>query len=181
LFGGSDQIKKPGGDYNTAIGYYAGRQLVSGSYNIIIGAGAQAPIQDGDSQIAIGTEYETMYIRGGHNWRFYDQSAYPNGITVDTTLTFPFAQVYPIFTPSTTTDITITLPTPTQNMTGAHFVFKKVGSSSNMTVTFNVSGGTIGIIPFNATTQPLSVTMQPGQFQSEFICNGFIYYQMFTM
>jgi hypothetical protein len=67
-------------------------------------------------------------------------------------------------------------------MAGAHCVFKKVGTiTSGITVTFKVIGGATGIIPYNATNQPAEVYIQFNQFQSEFICNGSIYYQMFTM
>lgn len=113
----------------------------------------------------------TMIINSGHNWRIYAPST---GITASITLSFPFYQVYPI---NTTTPITITLPTITSAMVGAHFSFKKVLNSP--TITFNiVSGG--GFMPFNGLSVVASVIMTSAQYQTEFLCNGGIYYQVNT-
>lgn len=112
----------------------------------------------------------TMIINSGHNWRFYLPST---GITASITLSFPFYQIYPIVV---NTPITITLPTPTSAMIGAHLYFKKV--LFNSVITFNVVSGTI--IPFNGFTGAGSVTMSTTQFQTEFYCNGAIYYQVNT-
>jgi hypothetical protein len=160
----------PTGSNNTAIGGTAGNLLQSGSSNIIIGSNAQVPNQSGNNQIAIGTSAETMYIQGGHNWRISP------GIALNTTLSFPFYQVYPV----TTGPITITLPTPTASMTGAHFVFKKIfapGPDADITI---FSGS--GIVLYNGNSfLANNAYIAIGQFQSEFICSGSVYYQMFTM
>ena len=113
----------------------------------------------------------TMIIQGGHNWRVYSPAL---GITSSITLSYPFYQVYPI---NTASPITITLPTITSAMVGAHFSFKKVLNSP--VITFNiVSGG--GFMPFNSLSVVASVTMSTNQVQTEFICNGGIYYQVNT-
>jgi hypothetical protein len=161
----------PTGSSNTAIGIRSGTLLQSGSSNIIIGADSQVPNQNGSHQIVIGTAAETMYIQGGHNWRI------STAISTTTGITFPFYQVYPV----TVAPITITLPNPTANMAGAHFVFKKILTvgSPDAAITISCSGF---IVPYNGDSLPVATaTIAVGQFQSEFICTGSVYYQMFTM
>ena len=115
------------------------------------------------------TMFGDVICKGGHNWNFYSPST---GITASITLTYPFYQIYAIVS---ATAITITLPTATTAMLGAHFLFKKV--ISNALITFNVVGGASAIIAFNGLSPVASVTMTTAQFQSEFVCNGAIYYQ----
>ena len=52
---------------NTFLGSYAGRNLVSGCCNIVIGCGAQVPLPNEDKQLAIGIA-DNNWIYGNANW-----------------------------------------------------------------------------------------------------------------
>ena len=157
-------------DGNTFLGMYADLNSNS-SYQFSTAIGYSAKIT-ASNQIALGTGTETIVVQGGHNWRYFDNSG--RGIYADISLNFPFYQVYPIYTQVATSTITIQLPTPTSQMTGAHFLFKKVSScNSNPSVTIKANS----IVPYNSITQVTSVTITNTQYQSEIVCNGAIYYQ----
>ena len=52
---------------NTFLGSYAGRNLVAGCCNIVIGCGAQVPLPNEDKQLAIGIA-DNNWIYGNANW-----------------------------------------------------------------------------------------------------------------
>jgi hypothetical protein len=156
------------GSNNTFIGSNAGQTVTTGANNICIGRDAAVPTITASNQIAIGTTAETMLIQGGHNWRFFT-----SGISANITLTFPFHQIYPIISGP----LTITLPLATSAMIGAHFVFRKVIANAVITIS---STGSPAIVPYNGLTAVASVTMTTNQFETEFLCNGAVYYQVNT-
>ena len=68
----------PGQNSNTALGYFAGRDLDSGTENIIIGAGAQASTTDTSNEITFGDT-------GNKSFRIPGSSFYINGGSEGTT------------------------------------------------------------------------------------------------
>ena len=148
---------------NTFVGDAAGG-VTTGSNNICIGYNSQVPTVASSNQIAIGTAAETMYVRGGFNWRVGTQ------ITASINLSaVVLAQFYTVAMAAATQ--TITLPNPTTAAyLGATVTFKR---KTNTTV-FSIAAA--GVTPFllissiTLTTSPISIAATV--FQVDMICDG---------
>lgn len=159
------------GTNNTCIGSNAGDNITTGGSNICIGSFSTVPTATANGQIAIGTPSDTMYIRGGLNWSMYNPAV---GINANITLTFPFYQLYVIVAGP----LTITLPIATVAMRGAHLIFKRI--LVNQVITFNITGGGASIIRWDGITGATTALLSATQRQTQFSCNGSIWYQLFT-
>lgn len=127
------------GKYNTAVGYFSGG---NGNYSYSTAIGYDANIT-GNNQIVLGTDSETLYIKGGLTYMCEE-------ITVaNTTLTFPLKQYYFVSTLNGTTNITLPLLDNTKN--GITVTFRRYSinsadinikvSGTNLIVSHNSIGG----------------------------------------
>jgi hypothetical protein len=151
------------GSNNVAIGKDAGN-TVTGSNNICIGQNAQVPTAANSNQIAIGTASDTIYIRGGFNWRVGTQ------ITSSTTLVSTvLAQFYTVA--MTAAGQTITLPNPANGeYLGARITFKR---KTNTTVFTLTSTGGAGFVPIGSITLSASPhSVAAGVYQVDLVCDG---------
>ena len=151
------------GNNNSIYGLQAGDNI-TGSNNICIGSGSAVPVAGGSNQIAIGTINETMYIRGGFNWRVGTQII----ATIDLSATI-LAQFYTVA--MTAASQTITLPNPTgAAYLGARVTFKR----KTNTTAFNLaSAGSVGFVPIVSITVSASpISIGTGVFQVDLICDG---------
>ena len=151
------------GANNTCIGTNSGDNITTGSSNITIGNLATVPTATSSNQIAIGTSSDTMFIRGGFNWRVGAD------ITASITLTAPLAQYYSVTISAAAQ--TITLPAPNNTtLLGQRIMFKRKTNNVQFTIT-SVGGGLV-FIPVNnitlGTTQVVTTTV----FQIELVCDG---------
>ena len=175
VFSGDSMTGAAGG--NTLLGYEAGAGIVTGSNNTIIGSqagtsitgqtnicigqGATVPVVANSNQIALGTSAETMFIRGGFNWRV--------GATIvgTTTLGSPLSQLYPV-SMGTASQI-ITLPATTQAHIGAYIIFKRKAN----TTAFTINGGASTIVPINSiSTASATLAVGTALFQVEMVFDG---------
>lgn len=159
---------------NTFVGKNAGNLVTSGGTNICIGYNAQVPIATASNQIAIGTSAETMYIQGGHSWKF------GGIITTTTTLTAPLSQFYII---QCTANSTIKLPIISQYLIGAHVSFKRYANSSGDAIgriTFQQSDSANVMITYNSSVKSTAAYLETTQFQCSFIWDGYLWLQYNT-
>lgn len=151
------------GSNNTVIGISAA-PLMTGSFNIVIGSAAEVHNIGNSNQISIGTATETMFIRGGFNWRIGTQ------ITTTTSLVGTvLAQFYSVAMSAASQ--TITLPTPTGvAYRGARVTFKRKIN----TTAFNLaSGGTTPFVLINSITLTASpITIAATVFQVDLVTDG---------
>jgi len=148
---------------NTVIGNSAAATM-TGSSNIVIGATAEVYNVGNSNQITIGTATETMFIRGGFNWRIGTQIIATISL-VGTVL----AQFYSVAMSAASQ--TITLPTPTGvAYRGAVVTFKRKIN----TTAFNLaSGGTTPFVLINSITPTASpITIAATVFQVDLVSDG---------
>lgn len=149
---------------NTVIGLQAG-DLMTGSFNTVIGSGADVPTAAGSNQIAIGTITETMFLQGQLNYRI--GTAIAAAVTLPTAGT-TLAQFYSF---SAGTAYTITLPVPTlAAYRGATVTFKRKTNNTNI-ITFAAGAGT-PFVPIAATAAAATIALATGVYQVTFICDG---------
>jgi hypothetical protein len=139
-----------------------------GSNNILLGNGATLPVPSGSDQIVLGTDKSSLLIQGSLNYNV--DSSPITGIKI---LVNPLAQFYKI---EPTTDFTITLPAAAPSNKGVTVIFRR--TNSNMaTVTFDSNGG--GVYPFNNVAAG-TTTLSNSQYQTQFVCNGNAWYQIYA-
>jgi hypothetical protein len=127
------------GNNNSVFGNTAGDNI-TGSDNICIGYLSTVPTAAGNNQIAIGRASETMYIRGGFNWRV---GAQITNSTNGNLATAVLAQFYTVAMSAASQ--TITLPNPTNAAyLGAYIMLKRRSNNTAFTLT---STGGAGFIP----------------------------------
>lgn len=148
---------------NTLVGDSAGSSA-TGNNNVCIGYNSQVPTAASSNQIAIGTATETMYIRGGFNYRVGTQ------ITASINLSaVVLAQFYTVAMAAASQ--TITLPNPT---TAAYLGAKVIFKRKTNTTAFNLAAG--GTTPFlligSITLTASPVTFATTTFQAELVCDG---------
>ena len=150
---------------NTLLGDSAGSSA-TGNNNICIGYNSQVPTAANSNQIAIGTASETMYVRGGFNWRIGTQITNSTNGNLSTAV---LAQFYTVA--MTAASQTITLPNPTTAVyLGARITFKR---KTNATVfTFTAAGTTpfLGVGGFAPQASPISIAATV--FQVDMVCDG---------
>jgi hypothetical protein len=151
------------GANNTCLGTNSGDNITTGSSNITIGNLATVPTATNSNQIAIGTSSDTMYIRGGFNWRVGAD------ITASITLTAPLAQYYSVTISAAAQ--TITLPAPNNTtLLGQTIIFKR--KSNNVQFTITSVGGGLVFTPYNNITLGTTQVVTTAVFQIELICDG---------
>jgi len=150
---------------NTFIGDAAGG-TTTGSSNICIGYNSQVPTVANSNQIAIGTVAETMYIRGGFNYRVGTQIT---STATGNLATAVLAQFYTVA--MTAAAQTIALPNPTTAAyLGAKVIFKRKTNTTVFTIT---STGGAGFVPIGSITLSASpISIAATVFQVELVCDG---------
>lgn len=150
------------GTNNTCLGYGAGINITTGGSNIMIGQGASGSAT-AQNQIHIGTATETMYIRGGFNWRT------GTIVTSINLSTGTLAQFYTVA--MTSASQTITLPNPTTAAyLGATITFKR---KTNTTAFNFAAAGTTPFLGLSTITPVASpTTIGTAQFQVDMVCDG---------
>lgn len=151
------------GANNTCLGTNSGDNITTGSSNICIGNLSTVPTATSSNQIAIGTSSDTMYIRGGFNWRVGAD------ITASITLTAPLAQYYSVTISAAAQ--TITLPNPNNTtLLGQRVMFKRKTNNVQFTIT-SVGGGFV-FTPVNNITLGTTQVVNTTVFQIELVCDG---------
>lgn len=141
---------------------------VGGNNNILLGTGAELPEQSGSNQIVLGTSASSLLIQGSLNYHVRDLS-----IVGSENLEQPPAQFYKIsLLPSTL--ITITLPAANLNK-GVTIIFRRTNNIMEL-VTFAASSG--AVYPFNSMSG--AVTLGTEQYQTQFVCDGSSWYQIYA-
>jgi len=150
---------------NTFVGDSAGASA-TGNNNICIGYNSQVPTAASNNQIAIGTASETMYVRGGFNWRV---GAQITSTATGNLATAVLAQFYTVA--MSTTGQTIALPNPaTAAYLGARVTFKRKTNTTVFTIT---STGGAGFVPIASTTLSASpISIAATVFQVDLVCDG---------
>jgi hypothetical protein len=153
------------GTDNVIIGFNAAASLTTGSNNIVIGSGANV-LAAAANQIAIGTATETMFIKGGFNWRVGSQIT---STATGNLATAVLAQFYTVAMSAAAQ--TIALPNPTgAAYLGARVTFKR---KTNTTVFTLTSTGGAGFVPIGSITLSASPhSVAAGIFQVDLVCDG---------
>jgi hypothetical protein len=146
---------------SVGIGFNAG-QNITGSNNICIGANSTVPVLTASNQIAIGTSSDTMYIRGGFNWRVGTL------ITASITVSAPLAQLYPVAMASSSRIITLPAPNNT-NLLGAYVSFKRKTNTTAFTFGSTITSSFISVGSITAVS---TISMGTGLFQCNMVCDG---------
>ena len=151
---------------NTLIGWGAGGSITTGANNICIGALSAPSSATAQNEINIGSASETMFIKGGLNFKVGTQiTNSTNGNLVGLVL----AQFYTVA--MTAASQTITLPNPTTAAyLGARVTFKR---KTNTTVfTFTAAGTTpfLGVATITPSASPTSIAATI--FQVDMVCDG---------
>lgn len=155
---------------NVVIGSRAGAALTS-SGCVVIGAGAATIPAAGANQIILGTANSALYVQGSLNYRW------GTPITADITLPSPIAQLYLIGNAATA--FSITLPSVAlQHSVGAVVTFRRTGSSPQKVTFLPTAGDTL--YPDHSTIAVASVEFGTNLMQTQFICNGAAWYQIFA-
>lgn len=153
---------------------YTIMSTVGGNNNILLGTGAELPAQSGSNQIVLGTADSSLLIQGSLNYHVGNTivgQATPN----DTfTLSPPLAQFYLI--DSTVDPFNIRMPSVSTSK-GAVVTFRRTGETQNP-VYFQRTGSD-PIYPDHSTTSGTSVTFDTNKRQTQFICDGDAWYQLF--
>ncbi|NBQ70323.1 MAG: hypothetical protein EBU46_16415 [Nitrosomonadaceae bacterium] len=169
---------------NVVVGPYAATNLAAGYDNVAIGAGAMAAAADADanSNVVIGSRAGAaltssgcvviaLYVQGSLNYRW------GTPITADITLPSPIAQLYLIGNAATA--FSITLPSVAlQHSVGAVVTFRRTGSSPQKVTFLPTAGDTL--YPDHSTIAVASVEFGTNLMQTQFICNGAAWYQIFA-
>ena len=141
---------------------------VGGNNNILLGTGAVLPAPSGSNQIVLGTAYSSLLIQGSLN---YHVGYLP--ITTTSPLDTTPAQFYKIAPPDATA-ITITLPATSTNK-GVTVIFRR--TTTNMAIVeFNASSGSV--YPVNGMSG--TVSLGNTQYQTQFVCDGSAWYQIYA-
>ena len=139
----------------------------------MIGAGAATNPAAGANQIVLGTANSSLYVQGSLN---YHVGATIVGAPPDVYgLASPLAQFYLI--DSTANAFSIRMPS-VQSSKGAVVTFRRTGTSTPHDVTFQQTGSD-PIYPDNSTTSGTSVIFVANKNQTQFICDGDAWYQLF--
>ena len=138
---------------------------VGGNNNILLGTSAQLPNPASSNQIVLGTANSSLLIQGSLNYRV------GTDITITKVLDTTPAQFYKIL-PSA--PITITLPAANLNI-GVTIIFRRTNANMSL-VTFDASSG--NVYPFNGISSP--VTLGITQYQTQFVCDGSTWYQIYA-
>jgi hypothetical protein len=150
------------GQNNSCYGINSGDNITTGSNNICIGVNATVPTATASNQISIGTTSETMYIRGGFNWRVGTQ------ITANITLTAPLAQFYTVAMAAATQ--TITLPAPNNTtLLGQTIIFKRKTNTTAFTL---AAGAGTPFIPIASIAAAATIAVGTTVFQVMLVCDG---------
>lgn len=150
---------------NTIMGIEAGDNI-TGNYNICIGSGSSVPTAGNSNQIAIGTATETMFIRGGFNWRFggvitNSTNGNLSGVTM--------GQYYTVTMSAASQTITLPNPAAAGNL-GRTVTFKRKQNTTAFTLT---STGGAGFLPINSITLSASPhSVGTGVFQVTLVADG---------
>ena len=140
---------------------------VGGNNNILLGTGAVLPEVTRSNQIVLGTGASSLLIQGSLN---YHVGA---NITVTSALDTTPAQFYKIAPPDATA-ITITLPATSTNK-GVTVIFRR--TTTNMAIVeFNASSGSV--YPVNGMSG--TVALGNTQYQTQFVCDGSAWYQIYA-
>jgi hypothetical protein len=143
---------------------------VEGNNNIILGTGAELPAQNGSNQIVLGTSASSLLIQGSLNYHVEDSL-----ITGNKNLGQPPAQFYKI-SPLDSTEFTITLPAANLNK-GVTVIFRR--TIFNMALVIFASGGNVyRVNSFDRNIALLNTS--PYQFQTQFVCDGDAWYQIYA-
>ena len=140
---------------------------VGGNNNILLGTGAELPETSGSNQIVLGTDESSLLIQGSLN---YHVGA---NITVTSALDTTPAQFY-LIAPPDATAIIITLPAASINK-GVTVIFRRNNNANMALVTFVASSS---VYPFNGTSGV--VTLGNTQYQTQFVCDGSAWYQIYA-
>ena len=144
---------------------------VGGNNNILLGTGAELPDSAGANQIVLGTDKSSLLIQGSLNYRVGDS------ITSDKALEQPPAQFY-LIEPPTTTYITITITLPAANLNKGVTVIFRRNNGNPATVVFASESN---VYPFNGFGQgTVSLSINPPQIQTQFVCDGSAWYQIYA-
>lgn len=144
---------------------------VGGNNNILLGNGAELPDQTRSNQIVLGTSASSLLIQGSLNYRVGDP------IKLTKNLEQPPAQFYLIEPQgSSYSIITITLPAANLNK-GVTVIFRR-NNGNPATVEF-ASGG--DVYPVNGLTPGTALlSLNPFQFQTQFVSSGDAWYQIYA-
>jgi hypothetical protein len=147
----------------------------TGSGCIIIGTSAASINAAGAGQIILGDINSALYIQGSLNYRWGAT------ITGSITLFAPIAQLYLVGDATQPAPIVITLPSVAYaHSIGAMVTFRRTGSNPK-TVNFQVVSDET-LYPDHSTTAQGGhpIVFNTSQMQTQFICNGAAWYQIFT-
>lgn len=150
------------GTNNTCIGSNAGDNITTGSSNICIGSFSTVPTATANGQIAIGTPSDTMYIRGGFNWRNGSQ------ITATTSLSIPLPQFVTVNMGAASQTITIPVPNNT-TLLGQTIIFKRKGNTTAFTI---AAGAGTPFLPITTITPVATLVIGTTVFQVMLVCDG---------
>jgi hypothetical protein len=154
-----------GANDNTFVGDAAGG-TTTGSSNICIGYNSQVPTVANSNQIAIGTVAETMYVRGGFNWRV---GAQITSTATGNLATAVLAQFYTVAMSAAAQ--TIALPNPTTAAyLGARVTFKRKTNTTVFTITSTGGAGFVPIGSIALSASPISIAATV--FQVDLVCDG---------
>jgi hypothetical protein len=153
------------GSLNTCVGINAGDNITTGSNNICIGNNSAVPTATASNQIAIGTASETLYVRGGFNWRIGSQIT---STATGNLAAVVLAQFYTVAMSSA--GQTITLPGPaTAGYLGARVTFKRKTNTTAFTL---AAGAGTPFIPIAAVAASATITVSSSIFQVDLVCDG---------
>lgn len=153
------------GSSNTCVGKNSGSNITSGSNNTCIGKNATVPTAAGSNQVGIGSTSDTIFIRGGLNFRI--GTLITNNITLPTG-GLPLAQHYPVA--MSAASCIITLPAPGGvAVLGAVVSFKRRTNTTAFTIE---AGAGTPFLPTNSIIGSANYAFGVGAFQVSFICDG---------
>lgn len=150
---------------NTCIGRNAGSAITTGFLNTCIGQLSSVPSATGNNQIGIGSTSDTIYIRGGFNFRI--GTLITNNITLPTA-SLPLAQHYPVA--MSAASLTITLPVPTDPIyLGATLTFKRRTNTTAFTL---AAGAGTPFLSTSSITGTATFVFGTTLFQATLVCDG---------
>jgi hypothetical protein len=150
---------------NTCIGVLSGSNITTGFLNTCIGYDSSVPSVTGNNQVGIGSTSDTIYIRGGFNFRV--GTLITGNITLPTG-GLPLAQHYPVAMASASQ--TITLPAPTLVMyLGAIVTFKRRTNTTAFTI---AAGAGTPFLTTGSITPSATFAFGTGFFQLTLMADG---------
>ena len=145
--------------------------LVSGNNNILLGAAL--PNTGSSNQIMLGKSTSSLYVQGSLNYHVGDTIVGQASPNVTFTLSPPLAQFYLI--DSTVDPFNIRMPSVSTSK-GAVVTFRRKDGTQNPV--FFQPTGSEPIYPYNSTTTG-DINFADNRIQTQFICDGTSWYQLF--